>query len=75
MTMQWQRIPGSDHDPEGGYYVFLADIQKIDHDNTRITMHGSTFFAWNPIYSAVYGWGQGKTLSARIHHEILYKFL
>jgi len=62
MTMQWQRLPGNDYDPEGGYYVFLADIEKTENERTRLTMHGSSFFTWNPIYNAVYVWGQGKTI-------------
>lgn len=62
MTMQWDRLPRAKHDPEGGYYVFLADIEKISKSKTRMTMYGSSFSTWKPIFAAVKGWGQGKNI-------------
>lgn len=63
MTMQWERLPRNNHDPEGGFYIFLADIEKISRHKTRLTMHGSTFTTWDPIFSAVKGWGEGKDVA------------
>jgi len=62
MTMQWDRLPRAEHDPDGGYYVFLADIEKISQSKTRMTMYGSSFSTWQPIFDAVKGWGQGKNI-------------
>jgi hypothetical protein len=62
MTMQQDRKPRAKHDPEGGYYVFVADIEKIAANRTRMTMYGSSFFTWRPIFEAIKGWGEGKDI-------------
>ena len=62
MTMQQDRKPRASHDPEGGYYVFVADIEKIAASRTRMTMYGSSFPTWRPIFEAIKGWGEGKNV-------------
>ncbi len=62
MTMQIERLPKSASAPEGGYYVFLADIQKIGADKTRMTMYGSSFPTWQAIFDALRGWAEGRNV-------------
>lgn len=63
MTMQQDRRPRAKHDPEGGYYVFVADIERIAAKKTRMTIYGSSFPTWRPIFEAVKGWGEGKNVA------------
>ena len=62
MTMQIERLPKSTSAPEGGYYVFLADIQKTGADKTRMAMYGSSFPTWQAIFDAIKGWAEGKNV-------------
>ncbi len=61
--MQWERSPHSSSDPAGGYYVFLTDIERDGSNKTRLTQYGPSIFnAWQPIFDAVRGWGEGKNI-------------
>jgi hypothetical protein len=55
-------MPRAKHDPDGGYYVFVADMEKTAANKTRMTMYGSSFPTWRPIFDAVKGWGEGKNV-------------
>ena len=52
-TLQWDRLPRANHDPEGGYYVFLPDLEKSASNKTSMKMYGSTVSAWTPIFEAI----------------------
>lgn len=62
MTVQKDRMPRADHDPEGGYYVFLTDIKATSANKVRLTMYGPSFSTWQPIFNAVKGWAEGKNI-------------
>ena len=62
MTMQMERQPKSSNAPEGGAYVFLADIGRATPAKTRITMYGTSFPTWQPIFDAIKGWSEGKNI-------------
>jgi len=57
-----ERIPKSIGAPEGGAYVFLADIEQITAAKTRVSMYGTSFPTWQPIFDAIKGWGEGKNI-------------
>jgi hypothetical protein len=62
MFLQEKRTPQPIGSPEGGAYIFLADINRVSETNTRITMYGPTFPTWTPIFSAIKGWAEGKSV-------------
>ena len=62
MIMQMEHIPKAIGSPEGGAYVFLTDIKKMSATKTRITMYGTSFPTWEPIFSAIKGWAEGESV-------------
>ena len=62
MFMQEKRTPQPIGSPEGGAYIFLADINRVSDTNTRITMYGPSFPTWKPIFRAIKGWAEGENV-------------
>jgi hypothetical protein len=62
LTIQWDRMPRASHDPDGGYYLFVADINKTQASKTSITIYGSKYYPWESAYDAIKGWGEGKNI-------------
>lgn len=58
MFMQEKRTPQPVGSPEGGAYIFLADIHRVSASQTRITMYGPSFPTWKPIFNAIHGWAK-----------------
>jgi hypothetical protein len=48
--------------PKEGGYVFLADMETVAPNKTRMVMYGSSFPTWQPIFDAVRGWGAGRNV-------------
>ncbi len=63
MTLQWDRLPRAEHDPSGGYYIFLTDIERVAPNKTRLTQYGSSYFTSHTTFDAVKAWGEGKNLA------------
>jgi len=63
MTLQWDRLPRAKHDPPGGYYIFLTDIERVAPNKTRLTQYGSSYFTSHTTFDAVKAWGEGKNLA------------
>lgn len=62
MFLQEKRTPQPVGSPEGGAYIFLADINRVSATHTRITMYGPSFPTWKPIFSAVHAWAKGENV-------------
>lgn len=62
MFMQEKRTPQPVGSPEGGAYIFLADIHRGSATQTRITMYGPSFPTWKPIFNAIHGWAKGENV-------------
>ena len=62
LVLQMEMIPKAAGSPEGGAYIFLADLDRQASTRTRMTMYGPSFPTWQPIFDAVKGWAQGKNV-------------
>lgn len=62
MFMQEKRTPQPVGSPDGGAYIFLADIYRVSTTQTRITMYGPSFPTWKPIFNAMHGWAKGENV-------------
>lgn len=62
MFMQEKRTPQPVGAPEGGAFIFLADIHRASPTQTRITMYGPSFPTWKPIFNAIHGWAKGENV-------------
>lgn len=62
MYMQEKRTPQPIGSPEGGAYIFLADIDRVSAAQTRITLYGPSFPTWKPIFNAIHGWAKGENV-------------
>ena len=63
MFMQEKRTPQPVGSPEGGAYIFLADINRVSATQTRVTMYGPSFPTWKPIFRAIKGWAEGENVN------------
>lgn len=63
MIMQMEHVPKAVGSPDGGAYVFLADIKQMGAGKTHMIMYGSSFPTWQPIFDAVKGCGEGKNVA------------
>ncbi len=62
MYLQEERIPAAIGAPEGGAYVFLADMKQVSSGTTQMTIYSPSFPTWQPIIDAVKGWSEGKNV-------------
>jgi len=49
-------------EPEGGYYVLVADVYAVDSKHSRTEMFASGLGGYDPVVRAINGWIDGKDL-------------
>ena len=48
-------------EPEGGYYVFSAEVSPVDNSQSNVTLYYQKYRSKN-LYEAVQGWSTGKDM-------------
>jgi len=48
-------------EPEGGYYIFSADVSPVDNSQSNVTLYYQKYRSKN-LYEAVQGWSTGKDM-------------